>query len=158
MDARTNTPMGGIESMAEWDGQWYASSPRFPIRPADARYFETLPRLGDPALPRMQVVLGEDKALALVPEAPRRGAGKPDTGEVGDEAAYLLGRLEQAWPEPLWTKEVCRPGDDYRADRAMLDMLVEQRLVTCEVVAKGTKRGMRWGLAAAPDATPDDTI
>ena len=47
----TNTPMHGVESMAEWDGLWLGSSPAFPIRPSDRRYFETLPRLGDPRVP-----------------------------------------------------------------------------------------------------------
>ena len=153
MGVNTNTPMNGIESMGQWDGMWIGSSPAFPIRPEDRRYFETFPRIGDPRVDLCEVVIDDDGLLLAKPGAQRpRMSSEGGGAEPEDRKQVLLASLGEAHPEKLWTRDVCPPGDDYKADRAALDELLAAGEVTKESVQDGRTRGIRWGL---PDAVEE---
>lgn len=144
MGINTNTPMNGVESMGQWDGLWIGSANAFPLRRSDRRYFETLPRMGDPEVSIGEIVVSDvfDKPRFLPTSRP-----KP-TPEAAAEAQgpkqRVLARLTEAGPEGLWTKEACGEGDEYSPDRAAIDALVVDKKVTFEKVSNGRSRGIRW--------------
>lgn len=147
MGVNTNTPMNGIESMGQWDGMWIASSPQFPIRPTDKRYFETLPRLGDSRVPTREVVIDEEGLLQLLIDSK-----PPKKVKEGGEARkeVLFKRLCES-PEPLWTNEVVGTGDDYQANKKALEELASEGLVVEEKVQRGRTRGVVWRAADEGD-------
>lgn len=153
MDPRVNTPMGGVESMAEWDGLWIAESPRHPILSTTPRYLSVLPRMRGPRLePRRRIVMiegrlrmlapgGDDAAADAAPAVPGAPADDLDVREA------LLERLRPAGEAGLWTKEVCGTGGDYTANKPVLEALERDGLVISENVRKGRMSGTRWRLA-----------
>ena len=79
MGVNTNTPMHGIESMGQWDGMWIGSSPAFPIRPSDKRFFESFPRIGDPRVDQAEIVIDDDGLLRLELDS------KPNQGRTREQ-------------------------------------------------------------------------
>ena len=140
------TPMEGVESMNQWDGMWYGSSPRFPIRSSDSRFFEVIARLGDADVPKRQVVMDENGLLKLV-DGEAREASK-QSGPTREE--NLLMKLAEAGG-PMWTKQVCGEGDEYANDKKALEALAESGRVVKQQVQDGRTRGMTWSLSTALD-------
>lgn len=146
MGVRTNTPMNGIESMAQWDGMWMGSSPDWPVRSGSERWLERLPRLGDDGWPARRIVMDEDGLLRFLPDSEAPGpADQPTTQEDRENA--LLDKLRAGPPEGMWTRDLCGTGDDYTANKAALDALKDRGVVVAEPVQNGRSRGVRWRLA-----------
>lgn len=157
MGVNTNTPMGGIESMGEWDGMWIASAAAFPVRPSTARWFETLPRLGDPGVPRRKIELRE--GLLRLVEVARSDDAEAEPGadarEEGGRRAALRKKLVAA-DDWLWTKEVCGTGDEYKANKRVLELMEREGEVESRHSQEGRTRGYQWRISGANSVTNSD--
>ncbi|MGR2751495.1 AAA family ATPase [Agromyces arachidis] len=154
MSPSVNTPMGGIESMGEWDGMWIASAATFPVRPATTRWFETLPRIGDPEVLRRRIELREGR-LRLIDVASSPDAGsQTNATDHGGRRAELRAKLLAA-EEWLWTKEVCGTGEEYKANKIVLELMEREGEVESRSQG-GRNRGYQWRISGANSVTNPD--
>lgn len=147
MDPRVHTPMGGIESGAEWDGHWYATADKYPIMPSTPRHFFTRPRMGDPEVPRRRIVRSEAGGLRYVDAGEKLDRLSESEGDPRRDR--LLGRLQGG--ASLWTAELCGNGDEFKANKKVLAQLEREGEVIAEQVQEGRTRGYRWRLPATTD-------
>lgn len=143
MGANVDTPMQGLESMGEWDGMWLASASAFPVEPSTARSFRTLPRLGDPEVPRRKIVLEEDGRLSLIDLDTKPGSGSTK-GDPTKE--YLRERLREAEPEWLWTRDLCS-GSAYASNKKALEAMERDGEGLSRSHSEGRTRGYQWRLS-----------
>lgn len=145
------TPMGGVESMGEWDGLWLASASAHPVTPTSSRHLQISARLLGPVQPRRSIVLDPDGGLRMAGDE-QEGESPVPTEESEDYAATraaILGRLRSAPDGELWTRDVCP--EDYAAEKKVLDLMEQRGEVTPRKVQEGRTRGVKWRLAVAEE-------
>jgi len=144
MGVNADTPMGGVESMGEWDGMWIAHASAFPVNPWTRRSFWTNPRLGDPQVMEHVMALDESGLLRLLP----RERPVPATEEVSgnESAAYeamVLDALKAAGKAGLTSLELTGRSREGEARRAARDRLLDRGLIFSVRAGQHT----RWYLA-----------
>lgn len=147
MGPNNDTPMNGVESAAQWDGMWIAKAKAYPIEPATPRFFYTIPREGDPTVPRRRVVLDDDGLLQLVGVDEAKSGAATAEEAADDPRRALRKRLRKAGPEWTWTKALCGTGDTYKANKRELEEMERDGEVVSRHHADGRVRGYQWRLA-----------
>jgi hypothetical protein len=143
MGVNVDTPMQGLESWAEWDGSWIGHADAFPVLPSTRRTFYTLPRIGDPEVPPRKIQLGPDGMLVYVDVDSKADSASVSSSDPARD--QLVERMQEAgdW---AWTTAICGSGDEYNANKKLLEAMETEGLVITRAHSEGRTRGYQWRL------------